>query len=241
MRLLRDRQLQQVGGFEFAFEVESEHNGEVGMWPLDDLDVDNEVRLVWIPDRPSSLQHPSGGVLQHLPQGKKWHFFICHHQGSGGDQARIMCTELEKRGFRVWYDNRRSADHRNLEGMKRGVRESEVFLLFLSGRKETGGQPDLNGQYEGPFTRWFCQEEMTTAHEVGLRCIGVMESDERFGKPDFEQEKARSLTGGKGGKPYGKLVVAKEILTTFFFHLTSCSCDFFLPQVLVTFSYLKFL
>ena len=85
--------------------------------------------------------------------------------------------------------------------MKRGVRESEVFLLFLSGRKETGGQPDLNGQYEGPFTRWFCQEEMTTAHEVGLRCIGVMESDERFGKPDFEQEKARSLTGGKGGKP----------------------------------------
>jgi hypothetical protein len=88
--------------------------------------------------------------------------------------------------------------------MKRGVRESEVFLVFLSGRKETDGQADLHGLYEGPFTRWFCQEEMTTAHEVGLRCVGVKEEDERYGKPDFALEKSRSLTGGKDGKPIHK-------------------------------------
>ena len=108
---------------------------------------------------------------------------------------------MEKRGFRVWYDNRRAADHRNLEGMKRGVHESEVFLIFLSGRKETDRQPDLNGRYEGPFTRWFCQEEMVTAHEAGLRCVGVKEEEERFGKPDFALEKSRSLAGGKDGGP----------------------------------------
>ena len=38
------------------------------MWPLDDLDVDNEVRLVWIPTE-SPLQH-TGGVRQHLPKAK---------------------------------------------------------------------------------------------------------------------------------------------------------------------------
>ena len=100
----------------------------------------------------------------------------------------------------MWYDNRRAADHRNLEGMKRGVRESEVLLIFLSGRKETDGQPDLRGLYEGPFTRWFCQEEMTAAHEAGLRCVGVKEDDERYGKPDIGLEKSRSQTG-KDGRP----------------------------------------
>ena len=119
---------------------------------------------------------------------------------------------MEKRGFRVWYDNRRAADHRNLEGMKRGVRESEVFLIFLSGRKETSGQPDLNGEYEGPFTRWFCQEEMTAAHEAGLRCVGVKEDDERFGKPDFALEKSRSSSGKDGGPIHERAAMNARIL-----------------------------
>jgi hypothetical protein len=191
--------------------VEGKHNGVVRRWALDDLPRDNAARTVWLPDRPDRPDRPDhqdypGQEVQEvrpfgLAPGKKWHFFICHHQGSGGDQARILCYELEKRGFRVWYDNRRAADHRNLEGMKRGVHESEVFLIFLSGRKETDRQPDLNGLYEGPFTRWFCQEEMVTAHEAGLRCVGVKEEEERFGKPDFALEKSRSLAGGKDGGP----------------------------------------
>ena len=85
--------------------------------------------------------------------------------------------------------------------MKSGVRESMCLMIFLSGRKETDGVADMNGLYEGPFTRWFCHEEMTTAHEKGLRCIGVMETDDRKGRPDFGLEKSRALTGGSGGGP----------------------------------------
>ena len=85
--------------------------------------------------------------------------------------------------------------------MKSGVRESMCLMIFLSGRKETDGVADMNGLYEGPFTRWFCHEEMTTAHEKGLRCIGVMETDDRIGRPDLGLEKSRALTGGSGGGP----------------------------------------
>ena len=42
---------------------------------------------------------------------------------------------------------------------------------------------------------------MVTAHEAGLRCVGVKEEEERFGKPDFALEKSRSLAGGKDGGP----------------------------------------
>eukprot|EP01045_Picozoa_sp_COSAG04_P037112 COSAG04_NODE_9327_length_873_cov_1.980620_2_plen_129_part_01 len=42
---------------------------------------------------------------------------------------------------------------------------------------------------------------MATAHAEGLRCVGVMETDERHGKPDFALEKSRARTGGKDGGP----------------------------------------
>ena len=122
-------------------------------------------------------------------------------QASGGDQSNNLCIRLEQLGYKVWYDNGQNALHRNLEGMKSGVRESMCLMIFLSGRKETDGVADINGLYEGPFTRWFCHEEMTTAHEKGLRCIGVMETDDRKGRPDFGLEKSRALTGGSGGGP----------------------------------------
>lgn len=134
-----------------------------------------------------------------LPDGKDFHFFICHHQGSGGDQSNILNLRLTKLGYSVWYDNAQNALHRNLEGMQKGVRKSVCFLIFLSGRKETDGLPDLNGEYEGPFTRWYCHEEMSVAHEAGLRCIGVMESEQPKGKPDLALERSRAMNGNGGG------------------------------------------
>ena len=80
-------------------------------------------------------------------------------------------------------------------------RNSVVLLIFLSGRKESGGHPDPAGLYEGPFSRWFCHEEMAAAHAAGLRCVGVMETEPRHGMPDFALEKSRALTGGKDGGP----------------------------------------
>ena len=145
-------------------------------------------------------QGGGGGAPKPVPlrRGKKYHFFICHHQGSGGDQANMLCQDLKSWGFKVWYDNDQPADQRNLKGMRKGVEDSECLLIFLSGRKETDGQADPAGDYEGPFTRWFCHEEMHAARRHGLSIIGVMETDDRCGKPDFRLEKSRALTGKSG-------------------------------------------
>ena len=204
--------LQTHFGVQFRFELECEWQHERGHWPLDYLPEGHKLAAMWQPGyvatAPTSTLAASDASLgvgdrsaPPLASGKRWHFFICHHQGSGGDQANTLCIRLERLGYRVWYDNGQKADHRNLEGMKTGVRESECLLVFLSGRKETNGQPDINGVYEGPFTRWFCHEEMATAHAEGLRCVGVMETDPRHGQPDFVLEKSRARTGGKGGAP----------------------------------------
>ena len=79
------------------------------------------------------------------------------------------------------------------------------MLIFLSGRKEVvqagEGVADPAGEYEGPFTRWFCHEEMRTALEQELRFVGVMETELRHGKLDFALEQSRGLTGGKDGGP----------------------------------------
>eukprot|EP01043_Picozoa_sp_COSAG02_P024011 COSAG02_NODE_1299_length_13382_cov_14.723858_4_plen_441_part_00 len=140
-----------------------------------------------------------------LKPGKQYHFFICHHQGSGGDQSNLLCLQLRALGYIVWYDNGVKATKRTLPGMKDGVTKSECLLLFLSGRKEVlldgEGVADTAGDYEGPFTRWFCHEEMSTAREQKLRFVGVMETELRHGKPDFALEKSRAQTAGDDGGP----------------------------------------
>eukprot|EP01046_Picozoa_sp_COSAG06_P014552 COSAG06_NODE_905_length_11625_cov_24.210394_4_plen_1137_part_00 len=149
----------------------------------------------------SSTEIASQLEVLELAEGKKFHFFLCHHQASGGDQANLLCLHLKRLGYKVWYDNGVSAEQRNLAGMKRGVVESECMLIFLSGQVETDPQLDSKGNYEGTFTRWFCHEEMRTARENRLRIIGVKEEDERHGKPDFGLEKSRCLSGGLDGTP----------------------------------------
>jgi hypothetical protein len=132
-----------------------------------------------------------------LPDGKKHHYFICHHQGSGGDQAHNLCLRLRSLGFEVWYDNEQEADERNLAGMKKGVRESVCLLIFLSGRHETDNRPDPEGEYEGVFTRWYCHEEMNEAHVAGLKVVGVQEHASAPCRPDFALERSRALSAGR--------------------------------------------
>ena len=134
-----------------------------------------------------------------LPAGKDFHFFICHHQSSGGNQSMILHDRLQERGYSVWYDNGVAAEERNLEGMRKGVRRSACVLIFLSGRKETKRKADQHGEYEGPFTRWFCHEEMAAAHKAAVPFIGVQEPKDEHDKPDMALEKSRARTGnGKG-------------------------------------------
>ena len=65
-----------------------------------------------------------------LRETEKWHFFLSHCQATGGNQANVLCLELQKRGYKVWYDNTMTLINKN--GMCDGVRGSAVFLLFMS-------------------------------------------------------------------------------------------------------------
>ena len=110
-------------------------------------------KIAWSADSDSDL-------VPSLPDGKRYHFFLCHHQGSGGDQCLALCRDLKRMGFQVWYDNDVAAVHRNLDGMRAGVKLSMCLLIFLSGRVEKNGSPSEDGEYEGPFSRFFCQVRM---------------------------------------------------------------------------------
>ncbi len=61
--------------------------------------------------------------------------------------------------------------------------------------------PDSSGVYEGPFTRWYCHQQMATARSERLPVIGVMEVEERYNRADFAEEKHRARTGGANGGP----------------------------------------
>ena len=58
--------------------------------------------------------------------------------------------ELERMGFKVWYDNR--ADDLTKEGMLKGIEEASAFVLFLS---------------EGVLQRPYCQMEIR--HALALK------------------------------------------------------------------------
>ena len=131
------------------------------------------------------------GIINSFLVGDQYHFFICHHQRSGGDQVATLCRDLEKRGYSCWVDNTQHAEERNLDGMRRGVRDAQCFVIFLSGRKETNRKPDAAGQYEGTFTSWYCHQEMKEALDSGIKIIGIMETEDERGKPDFNEEKRR--------------------------------------------------
>eukprot|EP01048_Picozoa_sp_COSAG05_P015867 COSAG05_NODE_1967_length_3771_cov_3.260076_1_plen_352_part_00 len=139
-----------------------------------------------------------------------WSFWTCQRASTftsssvitkvqGGDQANILRLLLESYGYKVWYDNGVPATDRTLPGMMKGVTESLCLLIFLSGRRETDAVHDPHGEYEGPFTRWFCHEEMSMAWKQELNFVGVLETEERFCKPDFALEKKRAKTGNSGG------------------------------------------
>ena len=61
--------------------------------------------------------------------------------------------------------------------------------------------PDSSGVYEGPFTRWYCHQEMAAARSERLPVIGVMEVEDRYNKADFAEERRRARTGGANGGP----------------------------------------
>ena len=59
-----------------------------------------------------------------------WDFFLSHGQAAAGDQVKMLCFLLRRRGKTVWYDN--EMPNRSTAAMEEGVKHSAHFLLFLS-------------------------------------------------------------------------------------------------------------
>ena len=68
--------------------------------------------------------------------------------------------ELERMGFKVWYDNR--ADNLTKEGMLKGIEQAAAFVLFLS---------------SGVLERHYCQMEIR--HALALKKPVVLLHGER--------------------------------------------------------------
>jgi serine/threonine protein kinase len=113
-------------------------------------------------DHPFFGDKPDDPVLPvHLPM--KYRFFISHAQADAASTAKALHSMLCRLGVHSWYDMQQQA--LTLDGMKAGVRDSDVFLLIMS---------------EAVLTRWFCQQEIMTAIEEGKTIQLLIEEDPRF-------------------------------------------------------------
>ena len=95
--------------------------------------------------------------------GMRYKFFLSHAQADAASTGKALFGLLRRVGVHCWYDMEQS--NLTLEGMRQGVRDSDVFLLILT---------------EQVLTRWFCQQEILTAIEEGKSIQLMVEEDHRF-------------------------------------------------------------
>ena len=59
-----------------------------------------------------------------------FHFFLSHYQANAGDSINLLAAELKHFQVRCWTD--KGDVEVNVDGTKKGIKESKVYLLFLS-------------------------------------------------------------------------------------------------------------
>eukprot|EP01043_Picozoa_sp_COSAG02_P058240 COSAG02_NODE_7216_length_3113_cov_16.308842_1_plen_191_part_10 len=92
-----------------------------------------------------------------------------HAQADASGTAAAMYFAYERLGLHNWIDMRQKV--LTLEGMRQGVRESDVFLLLLT---------------EHVLASWFCQQEMLCAIQEGKKVQLLLEEESRFHPFDVE-------------------------------------------------------
>eukprot|EP01043_Picozoa_sp_COSAG02_P022755 COSAG02_NODE_1192_length_13974_cov_16.770378_2_plen_861_part_00 len=102
------------------------------------------------------------------PRPMRYHAFMSHAQADASGTVGTLFLEYEKLGLHNWIDMKQAL--LTLEGMRQGVRDSQVFLLVLS---------------EHVLGSWFCQQELRCAIDLGKPIQLVVESDNRFNPFDF--------------------------------------------------------
>ena len=100
---------------------------------------------------------------------EKYHAFLSHAQADASGTANALYFSYARLGVPCWIDMRQ--EKLTLEGMRQGVRDSDVFLLVLS---------------KHVLARWFCQQEALEAIAAKKKVQILLEEDPRFLPFDVE-------------------------------------------------------
>eukprot|EP00457_Paulinella_chromatophora_P000913 gb/GEZN01000915.1/.p1 GENE.gb/GEZN01000915.1/~~gb/GEZN01000915.1/.p1 ORF type:complete len:977 (+),score=142.12 gb/GEZN01000915.1/:59-2989(+) len=116
----------------------------------------------------------------------RYHIFVSHMQAEAAGDTGTLTLELRRYGAIVWRD----MDAKNLteEGMKQGVEDSDVFILFLS---------------NAVLSRPYCPKEASWAIQAKKPFIVVVEQDPRHFSFDWGRWQEDKLTKLPGNDQWG--------------------------------------
>merc|ERR1712023_41652 len=112
----------------------------------------------------------------------RYHFFVSHMQVEAAGDVGTLCHTLQKLGVNCWRDM--DAEDLSEEGMKAGVRDSEVFLMFLT---------------NSLLSRPFCLKEIGWALDFDKPIVIVVETENRFWPFDLKRWRANQCTKAPDG------------------------------------------
>ena len=139
-------------------------------------------------DLPESLRDEGGGLSGRLgtsfrpKETMRYHLFISHMQKEASGDVGTLYHLLDSMGISAWRDM--SQDDLTENGMQRGVRDSDIFVLFLT---------------NATLSRPWCLKEIGWALEMGKKIIILAEGDNRFWPFDVERWRRDECVRGKDG------------------------------------------
>ena len=120
------------------------------------------------------------GFAEEALMRARYHIFVSHAQKEASGDAATLFFLFEQMGIHGWRDMNQT--DLTPEGMRHGVYDSDVFVVFLT---------------NSYLSRPFCLAEVTYALEFGKPIIIITEEEERFWPFDLERWK-RSECAKKG-------------------------------------------
>ena len=137
--------------------------------------------IVTLPSKIDASQSVS--VLKRDKRRARYHIFISHAQKEASGDAGTLFFLFEQMGVNVWRDMNQT--DLTSEGMRRGVYDSDIFILFLTNNY---------------LSRPFCLKEITYALEFGKPIIIIREEEERFWPFNLERWKTDRCTRAMNGE-----------------------------------------
>jgi serine/threonine protein kinase len=112
------------------------------------------------------------------PRPVRYHAFMSHAQADASGTANTLFFSYAKLGLTNWIDMRQQ--DLTLQGMRNGVKDSDVFLVILSERL---------------LSSWYCQQELLCAIEHNKPIQIVLEVESRFHPFDLAVWEAGKASG----------------------------------------------